>query len=177
MAFLLTKPEHWYIISLASTDFSVNILMKEGVQMLDNNEPVKTRAIEEITDMAEAVPDEALVNSEASDEKEKLEAADKKLTELFAYADAEKNAGKKSGLSMLVREVMILELISMVLFFICMTSELPGPLSLFAILLPVIWGIGYRVYRKGMPLREAISKCKLHIVFFCFFFMCILMSV
>ena len=146
--------------------------------MLDNNEHGTAGATEEITDMAEAVSDEVLEAPEGSAEKEKLETADKKLTELFAYADAEKmSAGKKNSLSLLVREVMILEIISMVLFFICMAAELPGPLSFFAVLLPVIWGIGYRVYSKDMPLREAISKCKLHIVFFCFFFVCILLSV
>ncbi|MBO4494150.1 MAG: hypothetical protein J5724_07170 [Ruminococcus sp.] len=146
--------------------------------MLDNNEHGTVEVTEDITDIAEAVSVEAFEATEATAEKEKLEAADIKLTELFAYADAEKTmGGKKNSFSLLVREVMILELISMVLFFICMSAELPGPLSFFAVLLPVIWGIGYRVYSKGMPLREAISKCKLHIVFFCFFFMCILLSV
>ena len=56
-------------------------------------------------------------------------------------------------------------------------AESPSFFSLFAVLLPVIVGIGYRVVKQQIPLLEAISKCKLHIGATVFFFICIIFSV
>ena len=118
----------------------------------------------------------SLPAAETAEQQEKNRKAEAKLEELFSAAEAEKNSLQKDSFSSLVMEVVILEAVSLVLFFITMHFEM-DVLSLFAVLLPVIAGIGYRVLKHQLSLLEAVSKCKLHIAATAFIFICIIASV
>ena len=119
----------------------------------------------------------SLPPAETAEQQEKNKIAEDRLAEIFAAAEAQKNSSKKGSFGSVVTEIVILESISLFLFFITMNAESPSFLSLFAVLLPVIVGIGYRVVKQQIPLLEAISKCKLHIGATVFFFICIIFSV
>lgn len=119
----------------------------------------------------------SLPPAETAEQQEKNKIAEDRLAEIFAAAEATKNSSKKGRFGSLVTEIVILEFISLFLFFITMNKESPSFFSLFAVLLPVIVGIGYRVVKQQLPLLEAISRCKLHIGATVFFFLCIIFSI
>lgn len=119
----------------------------------------------------------SLPTAETPEQQEKNKTAEDRLAEIFAAAEAQKNSLKKGRFGSLVTEILILELISLFLFFVTMNNESPSFFSLFAVLMPAIVGIGYRVVKQQLPLIEAISKCKLHIGATVFFFLCIIFSV
>ncbi len=100
-----------------------------------------------------------------------------KAAEIFAIAGAQEKSSKKNGLSSLVKELVILEFISLIIFIFSLANDLPGGLSLFAVFMPVIAGIGYRMFFRQLSLQEAVSKCRPHIVLSCLFFLCALLSV
>ena len=118
----------------------------------------------------------SLPPAETAEQQEKNRNAEARLEEIFSAAAAEKDSLNKDSFSSLVMEVVILEAVSLVLFFITMHYEMDA-ISLLAVLLPVIAGIGYRVVRRQFTLKEAASKCKLHIAVTIFFFICIIASV
>lgn len=103
--------------------------------------------------------------------------AAEKAAEIFARAGTEEKAAGKSALSSLVTELVILEIISLIIFIFSLVNDLPGVLSLFAVFMPVIAGIGYRVLGRQLSLQEAVSKCRPHIILSCLFFVCALLSV
>lgn len=119
----------------------------------------------------------SLPSAESPEQQEKNKTAEDKLEKIFAAAEVEKASSKKSSFSALVTEIFVLEFISLLLFFITMRSEMASGISLIAVLLPVIVGVGYRVLKQQLTLLEAISGCKLHIGVTCFFFLCIILSV
>lgn len=119
----------------------------------------------------------SLPPAETAEQQEKNKTAEDKLAEIFAAAEAQKNSSKKGRFGSLVTEILILEVVSLFLFFITMNKEAPSFFSLFTVLLPVIVGIGYRVLKQQLTLLEAISRCKLHIAATVFFFLCIIFSV
>ena len=119
----------------------------------------------------------SLPSAESPEQQEKNKTAEDKLEKIFAAAEVEKESLKKSSFSSLVTEIFVLEFISLVLFFITMRSEMASGISLIAVLLPVIVGVGYRVVKQQLTLLEAVSRCKLHIGVTCFFFLCIIFSV
>ncbi|WP_455528986.1 hypothetical protein [Ruminococcus sp.] len=118
----------------------------------------------------------SLPPAENDEQQEKNRNAEARLEELFSAAEAERNSLYKDSFASLVMEVVVLEAVSLVLFFITMHYEM-DVLSLFAVLLPVIAGIGYRVVKHQLTLMEAVSKCKLHIAATVFIFICIIASV
>ena len=103
------------------------------------------------------------------------EEAEMKVDMIFAEALASETQTK--GSSIPAGEVAVLAFFSFFLFLFSMSSGSPGPLSLIAILLPVLFGMGYRVLKKRMSLREAASKCRIHIFITVFFYICVLLSV
>lgn len=118
----------------------------------------------------------SLPSAETDEQQEKNRNAAARLEEIFSAAEAERNSLHKDSFASLVMEVVVLEAVSLVLFFITMHYEM-DVLSLFAVLLPAIAGIGYRVVKQQLTLKEAVSKCKLHIAATAFIFICIIASV
>ena len=122
-------------------------------------------------------PGELPAPSDDTEKNDKIREAEKKLDELLASSGYQDDAQKKSkSFALLVWEIIALEFFSILLFILTMNSEMQG-LSLFAILMPALVGIGYRIIKKQLSLREAASECKLHIIISCFFFLCVILSV
>ncbi|MBR6394248.1 MAG: hypothetical protein IKS13_05460 [Ruminococcus sp.] len=109
----------------------------------------------------------------------KPDEAEKKIAELFAVASTQNPHSKSKGsnLSDTSLEIIILELISILLFAAARNSDTLWVFSPVAIFLPVLLGIGYRIYRYQYTLKEAASRCKLHMVISAFFYICVILSV
>ena len=97
----------------------------------------------------------SLPPAETDEQQEKNRDAEARLEEIFSAAEAERNSMHKDSFASLVMEVVVLEAVSLVLFFITMHYEM-DVLSLFAVLLPVIAGIGYRAVRHQAASRASV---------------------
>ncbi|MBR6967396.1 MAG: hypothetical protein IKH78_02585 [Ruminococcus sp.] len=113
-----------------------------------------------------------------AEEKEERELTpEEKVAEMFALAGEPKRKKKSgTGLSSLGAEVFILEFISVFIYFLSLRASVPDLVVLLAVLMPVIVGIGVRVLKQQLTLKEAVSKCKLHIALTSFFLLCIILS-
>lgn len=109
----------------------------------------------------------------------KPDEAEKKVAELFAVASTQNPHSKSKGsnLSDTSLEIIILELISILLFAAARSSDTLWVFSPVAIFLPVLLGIGYRLYKYQCTLKEAASRCKLHMIISTFFYICVILSV
>ena len=121
--------------------------------------------------------DEILPSSGTDEKKLSPQEAEEKIAEILTLASNSQKSKEKGTLSSLVFELTGLELLSFFLFFASMPSGVPGPLTPIAILLPVIAGIGIRIFRRQLTLREAVSNCKPHLILCAFFYICLLFSV
>ncbi|HNZ98524.1 hypothetical protein [Ruminococcus sp.] len=111
----------------------------------------------------------------AEQNKPAQETSDDRIDAMFADARLQGSMKDDNSATYLATEVVILEFVSLFLFFMAMKSEMPG-FSLIAVLLPIIAGILYRMFAKQLTLREAVSKCKLHIFISVFNFVCAMLS-
>lgn len=104
---------------------------------------------------------------------------EEKVAAMFAQASASNHHGKSKSynLSATGTEVMILEFISLFIFFMCMNSPMFETFSFLAVMMPPIVGIASRILRHGLTLSEAVSKCKLHIFVAILFFIIIFLTV
>lgn len=116
-----------------------------------------------------------LFAGKADEKQDPPKLSDDKFDAIFADARMRSSMEKKNAGTVLATEVVIMEFISLFLFFIAMNSENPV-FSLIAVLLPVFAGIGYRLFAKQMSLKEAASKCKLHIFISVFNLVCAMLS-
>ncbi|WP_028518410.1 DUF4405 domain-containing protein [Ruminococcus flavefaciens] len=109
--------------------------------------------------------DVAALSSELTDGKLSSEEAEKKITEMLTLASAHNNdKPQKSRYSVKTMEVIVLTVVAVIFFAITMDSGLPGPLSPVAILLPALFGIGYRYFKQQLPIRKAVSESIPHII-------------
>ena len=109
--------------------------------------------------------DVAALSSELTEGKLSSEEAEKKITEMLTLASAHNNdKPQKSRYSVKTMEVIVLTVIAVIFFAITMDSGLPGPLSPVAILLPTLFGIGYRYFKQHLPIRKAVSESIPHII-------------
>lgn len=109
--------------------------------------------------------DIAALSTELTEGKLSSEEAEKKITEMLALASAHNNdKPKNSGYSVKTMEVIVLTVIAVIFFIITMDSGLPGPLSPVAILLPALFGIGYRYFKHQLPIRKSVSESIPHII-------------
>ena len=131
-----------------------------------------------ITESVEPPVQEEILPASIDDEHidEYKEAKEKAAAILNFTAPADKSDKNKSETSAVAMELMVLEIISIMLFIVSMSSMSGGPLSFIAVILPVMVGVGYRMLAKQLSLREAVSKCKLHIVISCILFVCIALA-
>ena len=90
------------------------------------------------------------------------EAEDKAAAILSFEPSSAKSAKKTDGGINVGMEILILEVIALLFFFLCMRSGLDG-LALIAVLMPAIYGILSRMLFHQLTLIEAVSKSKLHI--------------
>ena len=150
-----------------STDKTVSLkksLTEEPSEQLNNTENQETAPIS----------DEALPSPNISEKDNTEKTAEEKLAELFASSSSENK--KQGSFASLVKEITALECVSLLLFVLTMNSQMEG-IALFAILLPALLGISYRIVKKQLSLREAVSQCRLHIILSCFSFICVILSV
>lgn len=135
----------------------------------------KSELIGNITETIEPpVHEEILPASIDSEHKDEYKEAQEKAAAILNFtASADKSTKVKSETSAVAMELIVLEIISIMLFLVSMNSMSGGILSFIAVILPVMVGVGYRILAKQLSLREAVSKCKLHIVISCILFVCI----
>ncbi|MBR4626338.1 MAG: hypothetical protein IKO47_01290 [Ruminococcus sp.] len=130
---------------------------------------------------AEKTSDETIeeisVHSEIPDHELTPEEAEEKVAEMLAVAQTSKRSSKSRGMSGEASEIILLELISFSLFFICIKSRKLLDFAPAAIFLPVIIGIGYRLVFRQLTLKEAASRCKPHMILSAFFYLMLLLSV
>ena len=155
----------------------------DGQKLSHKDAEKKVAEILALTDTAESRDnsslyfDEILPSSGTDEKKLSPQEAEEKIAEILTLASNSQKIKEKGTLSSLVFELTVLELLSFFLFFASMSSGVPGPLTPIAILLPVIVGIGIRVFRQQLTLREAVSNCKPHLILCAFFYICLLFSV
>ena len=108
--------------------------------------------------------DVAMLSSQLTDGELSAEEAEKKITEMLSVASSH-NQGKaqKSRYSAKTMEVIVVSAVAILLFFVTMDSGLPGAFSPGAILLPAMFGIGYRYFKQHLPIKKAVSESKPHI--------------
>ena len=119
----------------------------------------------------------AAVPAEDEEKAELPMTAEEKVAEMLAMADSGKHRKKNKGfsLSSVAAEVLILEFISVFVYFLSLRVHIPDSIVLLAVLMPVIVGIGARMAKQQLTLREAASKCRLHIILTCFVLVCIIL--
>lgn len=124
-----------------------------------------------------AAPEESILPEENSGDHQLT--AEEKVEAMFAQASTLKHSSKASGSNLFATgtEVMILEFISLFIFFMCMNSPMFEVFAILAILMPPIAGIAYRITSKQYTLVESVSKCKLHIIVSALFFIGIFLTV
>ena len=109
--------------------------------------------------------DVAALSAELTEGRLSSEEAEKKISEMLTLASSQnQKKTKNSAYSPKTVEVIVLTVIAVLLFVITMDSGLPGPLSPVAILLPALFGIGYRYFKKQLPIRKAVSESIPHII-------------
>lgn len=120
----------------------------------------------------------SIINGEDSETpKDSLAEAQDKAAAILSFEGGSKEGLKhKNGAAYLALELLILEIIAFILFFATYSSEIFGGLGLVAMLMPAIVGILMRMFKDQLSLKEAVSKCKLHIGLSCFFLVCIMLS-
>lgn len=120
----------------------------------------------------------SIINGEESETpKDSLAEAQDKAAAILSFEGGSKEGLKhKNGAAYLALELLILEIIAFILFFATYRSEIFGGLGLVAMLMPAIVGILMRMFKDQLSLKEAVSKCKLHIGLSCFFLVCIMLS-
>ena len=120
-------------------------------------------------------PEQSEPEEEISDS---LKEAKEQAADILAYGLAPKTDKKQiSSFAKSVREIILLELVSLALFFLSLKDGIPSNFSLFAILLPALVGIGSRLLVQKLSLKEAVLKCKWHIILTFFIFICIVLSI
>ena len=165
-------------IMLSSKDVVPSVKLPETKKSKENGfaEILNRAAVKE---NIEKKDDDSTENPVSAEPKNKQEEAEEKVAAMFADAAAQNPHGKSKGgrLPDLGTEIVILEFISIIMFFTGQKYDETGVISLFAVLMPTFVGIGYRILFRQLTLQESFSKCKLHIFITCFFFICIMMSV
>ena len=149
--------------------------------------PVQQKA-EEVPDTADVQPAEQAAEvpeiQEAAAEpvaeapvKDKLTEAEERAAAILEFEGSKKEGVKqRNGAAYLAIELLILEIIAFFLFFATFRSEEWGGVGLIAMLMPAIVGILMRMFRDQLSLKDAVSKCKLHIILSCFFLVCVMLS-
>lgn len=109
--------------------------------------------------------------------KDKLTEAEERAAAILEFEGSKKEGVKqRNGAAYLAIELLILEIIAFFLFFATFRSEEWGGVGLIAMLMPAIVGILMRMFRDQLSLKDAVSKCKLHIILSCFFLVCVMLS-
>lgn len=121
--------------------------------------------------------DVAALSSELTEGKLSSDEAEKKITEMLTLASSQnKDNTKKSTYSPKAMEVIVITLASIILFLITMDSGLPGPFSPVAILLPALFGVGYRYFSKHLPIRKAVAESIPHIIISALFLIVVILA-
>lgn len=129
-------------------------------------------------------PSEKSETSEGAEVQDGAEQADSRqeavdrVAEMFDKAIAANGKRKKSSsdMSSASMEIIVLEVISILFFIFSMNSSLPEVVSLIAVFMPAIVGIFSRMLLQQLTLKDAVSKCKLHIAVTFLFLMIAVMS-
>ena len=109
--------------------------------------------------------DVAALSTELTEGRLSSEEAEKKITEMLTLASSQnQKKSNNSAYSPKTVEVIVLTIIAVLLFVVTTDSGLPGPLSPVAILLPALFGIGYRYFKQQLPIRKAVSESIPHII-------------
>ena len=171
---------------------SVSQLSEEKTTPQENREEINEIPVENPEEATEVSEEEAEVPYEApaintpfpeqSEPEEEisdsLKEAKEQAADILAYGLAPKTDKKQiSSFAKSVREIILLELVSLALFFLSLKDGIPSNFSLFAILLPALVGIGSRLLVQKLSLKEAVLKCKWHIILTFFIFICIVLSI
>ena len=143
-------------------------------------EPVE-EALQNAPDEATASPEPKLkdaINGEKSQpHKDSLTEAEEEASAILEFNGSNNSDGKaKNTVSYLAVELLILEIIAFIIFFATFRSEEWGGVGLIAMLMPAIVGILIRMFKDQLSLKEAVSKCKVHIGVSCLFLVCIMLS-
>lgn len=115
--------------------------------------------------------------SEKVDKSDELNEAEQKAAAILNFDSSISSGKPKSSSVYLGVEIIILEVIAFFLFFVTFHSETLGGISIFAMLLPAIFGILYRMFRHQISFKDAVMKCRLHIGISCLFLVCVMLSV
>ena len=108
---------------------------------------------------------------------ESLKEAEDKAAAILSFEPSSVKSAKKTGDTVNVgMEVLVLEAIALLFFFLCMKAGLDGA-ALIAVLMPAIYGILSRMLFRQLTLREAVSKSKFHILMTAVLLICIIASV
>lgn len=141
-------------------------------------------AINELSEVTEDMGEEAAPDGELPVQEEEisdsLRNAKEQAAEILSYGTgpaAKKKRNKKSAYESAATEIVILEFISLGLFFLSLKDGIPTGFSLFAVFLPALAGIGSRLFLKQLSLKEAVLKCKWHIILTIAIFICIVLSI
>ena len=142
---------------------------KADVQPMEQAPPVSVSVQEAPVDIPEPEENEP--------PKSELQKAEENAAAILSFEGSSKEGVKhKSGAAYLAIELLVLEIIAFILFFATYRSESFGGFGLIAMLMPIIVGILMRMFKDQLSLKEAVSKCKFHIILSCFFLVCIMLS-
>jgi polyhydroxyalkanoate synthesis regulator phasin len=108
--------------------------------------------------------DVASLSEELNKGKLTSEEAEKKISQLLTDAKNPNVKADNKNISAKSIELIIVLVAAVILFVITLDSGLPGPLSPIAILLPALFGIGYRLFKKQLPLNKSVSESIPHII-------------
>ncbi|MCR5601566.1 MAG: hypothetical protein K6G33_12585 [Ruminococcus sp.] len=134
-------------------------------------------AVDKVTEMLSAPKNDNSKTEDGEQADSRQEAVDR-VAEMFDKAIAANGKRKKSGsdMSSASMEIIVLEVISILFFIFSINSSLPEVVSLIAVFMPAIVGIISRMLLQQLTLKDAVSKCKLHIAVTFLFLMIAVMS-
>ena len=158
--------------SRSSDDFSQSANFTSALSEADDTESKVSKLFNnKVEKKASAETKEEKLSSDVASLSEELtkgklssEEAEEKISQLLTDAKNPNAKTSRSNISAKGIELIIVTVVSIILFIITMDSGLPGPLSPIAILLPALFGIGYRLFKKQLPLKKSVSESIPHII-------------